>query len=162
MHNKKLADFFGSYPQHVIHSDRPHSCGKLLRPARATEAQSTEGTERSALLLSRHLSMEGMTASVAGCPYSLRLGSRAGYPSRVCSITGDAIDEIAAAIDQLEDDLRAHPRALKVPGATARTASIWLMLVALNPELARLMRHYMAPGRQAEQHAKPADSEFLV
>jgi hypothetical protein len=80
---------------------------------------------------------------------------RAGYPSRVCSIrgeepawgtvpgAGEGVDRIAEAIDQLESDLRAQTG---TPEVSARVAAIWLMVTALDPELARLVTRYTAPG----------------
>jgi len=69
----------------------------------------------------------------------------------VCSIQGDAIDQIAAAIDQLARDLQADSGVLRTVDYTARVADIWLMVTALDPDLARLVRRYLAP-------ADPGDS----
>jgi hypothetical protein len=57
----------------------------------------------------------------------------------VCSIKGDAIDRIAEAIDQLANDAQREN-----PGANlaARVADIWLMVTALDPELARRQQRY--------------------
>jgi len=66
----------------------------------------------------------------------------AGYPSTVCSIPGDAIEEIVAAIDQLANDARVKTE----PDLTARVAEIWSMVTALDPELARRQRGYAAPA----------------
>jgi hypothetical protein len=83
----------------------------------------------------------------------------AGYPSRVCSIlgaestwgtapgAGEGVDRIAEAIDQLESDLRAETG---TPEMSARVAAIWLMVTALDPELARLVTRYTAPGNPAD------------
>lgn len=70
----------------------------------------------------------------------------AGYSSPVCSIQGDAIDQIAAAIDQLARDLQADSGVLRTVDYTARVADIWLMVTALDPDLARLVRRYLAPA----------------
>jgi hypothetical protein len=72
-----------------------------------------------------------------GTPASIQ----AGYPSRVCSITGDPIDRIAAAIDQLARDAQA---ASNGPGLAARVALLWQMVSDLDPELARRTRGYTA------------------
>lgn len=61
----------------------------------------------------------------------------------MCSITGDAIERIAAAIDQVACD--AHGAADEM-ALTARIAEIWLMMGALDPELARRQRGYTAPA----------------
>lgn len=61
----------------------------------------------------------------------------------MCSITGDAIERIAAAIDQVASD--AHGVADEVE-LTARIAEIWLMMGALDPELARRQQGYTAPA----------------
>lgn len=83
----------------------------------------------------------------------------AGYPSRVCSIlgaesawgtvpgAGEGVDRVAEAIDQLESDLRAETG---TPEMSARIAAIWLMVTALDPELARLVTRYTAPGNPAD------------
>jgi hypothetical protein len=63
----------------------------------------------------------------------------------VCSTTGDAIDRIAAAIDQLASDVRA-PRGTAGEGElTMRVAAIWGMVSDLDPELARRAQRYAAP-----------------
>ena len=69
----------------------------------------------------------------------------------MCSIQGDAIDQIAAAIDQLARDVQADSGVLRTVDYTTRVADIWLMVTALDPGLARLVGRYMAP-------AGPADS----
>jgi hypothetical protein len=68
----------------------------------------------------------------------------------VCSILGDAIDQIAAAIDQLACDVRGGSGSAQ---HTARVADIWLMLAALDPELGRRMRRYTAPTDPADDVA---------
>jgi hypothetical protein len=60
----------------------------------------------------------------------------------VCSILGDAIDQIAAAIDELARDVREGSGSVR---DTARVADIWLMVTALDPELGRRMLRYTAP-----------------
>ncbi|HEX6451104.1 MAG TPA: hypothetical protein VF060_16760 [Trebonia sp.] len=60
----------------------------------------------------------------------------------MCSIMGDAIDRIAAAIDQVASDVRG---ASGEPELTARVAEIWLMMGALDPELSRRQQGYTAP-----------------
>ena len=57
----------------------------------------------------------------------------------MCSITGDEIDRIAAAIDQLATD--AHGDAGE-PELAVRVAGIWQMISALDPELDRRRRRY--------------------
>jgi len=68
-------------------------------------------------------------------------GLEAGYPSPVCSILGDAIDQIATAIDELVRDVREGSGSAE---HTARVADIWLMVTALDPELGRRMLRYTA------------------
>jgi hypothetical protein len=65
------------------------------------------------------------------------------YHPYVCSIMGDAIDRIAAAIDQVASDARG---AADEPELTARVAEIWLMMGALDPELSRRQQGYTAPA----------------
>jgi hypothetical protein len=71
----------------------------------------------------------------------LRQAGTAGYPSRVCSIKGDAIDRIAEAIDQLANDAQRETQGADL---AARVADIWLMVTALDPELARRQQGYTA------------------
>ena len=68
----------------------------------------------------------------------------------MCSILGDAIDQIAAAIDDLARDVREGSGSVQHADHTARVADIWLMVTALDPELARLVLRYTAPADQAD------------
>jgi hypothetical protein len=63
---------------------------------------------------------------------------------------GDAIDQIAAAIDELARDVREGPGSAQ---HTVRVADIWLMVAALDPELGRRMRRYTAPTDSADDVA---------
>jgi hypothetical protein len=72
-------------------------------------------------------------------------GTGAGYHSPVRSNTGDEIDRIATAIAQLESDARAPRDEAGEAGLVARTAALWQMLSALDPELARRAQRYTAP-----------------
>ncbi len=69
-----------------------------------------------------------------------------GYPSRVCSITGAAVDRIAEAIDQLASDARGENGEPRPVELAARVAELWLMVSALDPELARRKEHYTTPA----------------
>jgi hypothetical protein len=72
-----------------------------------------------------------------------------GYHSSVCSSTGDAVDRLAAAIDQLASDV--HDNA-NDPELAARVAGLWQMVSDLDPELARRTRGYTAlPGGGTSQ-----------
>jgi hypothetical protein len=73
----------------------------------------------------------------------LRPTARVRYYPHVCSITGDAIERIAAAIDQVASDVRG---VADEPELTARVAEIWLMMGALDPELARRQQGYATPA----------------
>jgi hypothetical protein len=70
----------------------------------------------------------------------------------VCSIRGEAIDRIAEAIDQLANDAQRES-----PGTdlAARVADIWLMVTALDPELARRQRQYTASTTPADGAPSP-------
>ena len=70
----------------------------------------------------------------------------AGYHSPVCSSTGDAIDRIAAAIDQLASDASDANGAASEAELTARVAALWQMVSDLDPELARRARRYTGPA----------------
>jgi hypothetical protein len=82
----------------------------------------------------------------------LRRTGPACYPSRVCSIRGEAIERIAEAIDQLANDAQREG-----PGTdlAARVADIWLMVTALDPELARRQRRYTASTTPADGAPSP-------
>jgi len=55
---------------------------------------------------------------------------------------GDAVDRIAAAIDQLAADMQDKA---SEPEMTTRVADLWQMVSDLDPELARRKRGYAAP-----------------
>jgi len=65
-----------------------------------------------------------------------------GYDPPVCSIPGDAIDRIVAAIDQLASDAQDAKAGVSEVELTARVASLWQMVSDLDPELARRARRY--------------------
>ena len=66
------------------------------------------------------------------------------YHSPVCSNTGDAVDRLAAAIDQLASDVHGNAND---PELAARVAGLWQMVSDLDPELARRTQGYTAlPG----------------
>lgn len=69
-----------------------------------------------------------------------------GYPSPVCSTTGDAIDRIAEAIDQLASDAQGESGEADPGALAARIADVWSMISALDPELARRKREYTTPA----------------
>ncbi len=69
-------------------------------------------------------------------------GPGAGSHSPVRSNTGDEIGRIAAAIDQLESDVRTGAGEAEL---TTRVALLWQMVSALDPELARRAQRYTAP-----------------
>lgn len=64
----------------------------------------------------------------------------------MCSTTGDAIDRIAEAIDQLANDAQGESGEPDPGALAARIAEIWSMISALDPELARRKREYTTPG----------------
>jgi F0F1-type ATP synthase beta subunit len=76
------------------------------------------------------------------------LPPRVGYPSPVCSSMGDAVDRIAAAIDQLATDVQAQrvqPDKMDEPEMATRVADLWQMVSDLDPELARRKQGYAKP-----------------
>lgn len=76
----------------------------------------------------------------------LRPTARLRYPSRVCSIMGDAIDRIAEAIDQLAIDAQGQSGEAEAGALATRVAELWLMVSALDPELARRRQRYAKPA----------------
>ena len=70
---------------------------------------------------------------------------RVGYASPVCSIPGDAIDRIVAAIDQLASDAQDAKAGVSEVELTSRVAILWQMVSDLDPELARRAQRYAGP-----------------
>jgi hypothetical protein len=68
--------------------------------------------------------------------------SQVGYDSPVCSNTGDAIDRITAAIDQLASDAQDAKGSMDEGELTTRIAALWRMVSDLDPELARRAQGY--------------------
>jgi hypothetical protein len=64
----------------------------------------------------------------------------------VCSSTGDAVDRIAAAIDQLASDAQDERGTAVNDDAVTRIAELWQMISDLDPELARRAKRYAAPN----------------
>jgi hypothetical protein len=60
----------------------------------------------------------------------------------VCSKTGDAIDRIVAAIDQLASDAHVAKAEAREDELTTRVATLWQMVSDLDPELARRAQRY--------------------
>lgn len=62
----------------------------------------------------------------------------------MCSSAGDAVDRLAAAIDQLASDVRGDA---SEPELAKRVAGLWQMVSDLDPELARRRQGYTTlPG----------------
>lgn len=70
---------------------------------------------------------------------------QAGYDSPVCSNTGDAIDRIVAAIDQLASDAHVANAKAREDELTTRVATLWQMVSDIDPELARRAQRYTGP-----------------
>jgi predicted dinucleotide-binding enzyme len=64
------------------------------------------------------------------------------YHSPVCSNTEDAIDRVAAAIDQLASDAQDAKGSVDEGELTTRIATLWQMVSDLDPELARRAQGY--------------------
>jgi len=97
----------------------------------------TVGSSRWARLRARQNTGRGLAKGPADL-------ARVRYHSSVCSNTGDAVNRLAAAIDQLADDARGDS---SDPALAARVAGLWQMVSDLDPELARRTRGYTAlPG----------------
>jgi hypothetical protein len=73
----------------------------------------------------------------------------------VCSNTGDAIDRVTAAIDQLASDSR-DAKGANEGELTTRIADLWLMVSDLDPELARRTRRYTALADDGPSAEGPA------
>jgi hypothetical protein len=61
----------------------------------------------------------------------------------VCSNTGDAVDRVTAAIDQLARDAQGDASESEL---AARVAGLWQMVIQLDPELARRAQGYAEPS----------------
>jgi hypothetical protein len=64
----------------------------------------------------------------------------------VCSNAGDAIDRIAAAIDQLATDVHDGTDGESDEDLTVRVASLWQMVGELDPDVARRTQRYTGPA----------------
>ena len=64
----------------------------------------------------------------------------------MCSTPGDAIDRIAAAIDQLALDARNGGDSAFDGEMAARIAGLWEMISDLDPDLARRALRYTTPA----------------
>ena len=123
---EKPAVIFRRVIHRKIHRSQPLACGKPVRRGGWPGLFPSFGTDP--WRLSRHADLSGPTHGGTGCGRSGRLG----YPSRVCSITGAAIDRIAAAIDQLASDARGEggeppARRARRPGrrVCGRWSALW-------------------------------------
>ena len=63
----------------------------------------------------------------------------------MCSNTGDALDRIVAAIDQLARDAQDADDEASRDELTMRVAALWRMVSELDPELARRAQRYTGP-----------------
>jgi hypothetical protein len=64
----------------------------------------------------------------------------------MCSNRGDAIDRIAAAIDQLASDMRETTDDEGAELLKARVADLWQMVSELDPDVARRAQRYTGPA----------------
>jgi hypothetical protein len=74
----------------------------------------------------------------------------------VCSSTGDAIERVAAAIDQLASDAQAARGKVGSDELAVRVASLWRMISDLDPELARRAQRYAGPGETSTADGAPS------
>lgn len=130
-----------------IHRAQRLACGKGVRTTHRTKGFSP-APERPLVSLHRHAERRaGITRQCRRRPGKLAAPKiAAGYHSPVCSSTGDAIDRIAAAIDQLASDARDANGEASEAELTARVATLWQMVSDLDPELARRARRYTGPA----------------
>jgi hypothetical protein len=141
---KKSVTFWPLVFHREIHRQQRFACGKRVRVIRRRgfspdiERTLDDRQQPRSTALRAWENAGGSTVKPPAC------ASPAGYPSSVCSNTGDAIDRVAAAIDQLASDV--HGSASE-PELAARVAGLWQMVSDLDPELARRTRGYTAlPG----------------
>jgi hypothetical protein len=74
----------------------------------------------------------------------------------VCSSTGDAIERIAAAIDQLARDAHDARGTTATDELATRVASLWQLVGDLDPELARRAQRYAAPADGTSADSAPS------
>ena len=144
MHKKNSVTFWPLLFHSKIHRQHKVACGKgvrvVRRPGFSPDIERTlDDSQQPRAPAPRECENAGSS------PCKPPAGkARAGYPSSVCSNTGDAVDRLAAAIDQLARDARGDA---SDPALAARVAGLWEMVSDLDPELARRRQGYTAlPG----------------
>ena len=141
MQEKTRQTFFAEISTVVFHSRTQLACGKRVR--HRVQQGPFPCTERRVVTPTAPLPASRRTARAD----SLRRVGQLSYPSRVCSIMGGAIDDavvrIAEAIDQLASDAQGDCDPSQI---AARVAELWLMVSALDPELARRKQRYTTPA----------------
>ena len=144
MHKKNSVTFWPLLFHSKIHRQLKVACGKgvraVRRPGFSPDIERTlDDSHRPRATAPR--ARENAGSSLCKPPAG---NAQAGYPSSVCSNTGDAVDRLAAAIDQLAHDVRGDA---SDPALAARVAGLWQMVSDLDPELARRTQGYTAlPG----------------
>jgi hypothetical protein len=144
VHKKNSVTFWPLLFHSKIHRQHKVACGKgvrvVRRPGFSPDVERTlDDSQQPRAPAPRECENAGSS------PWNrLRAEAQLGYPSSVCSNTGDAVDRLAAAIDQLARDARGDA---SDPALAARVAALWQMVSDLDPELARRTRGYTAlPG----------------
>ena len=74
----------------------------------------------------------------------------------MCSTTGDEIDRIVAAIDQLASDARDVKAGVSESELITRVAALWQMVSDLDPELARRAQRYTGRVGGGPSEQRPA------
>jgi hypothetical protein len=69
---------------------------------------------------------------------------------------GDAIERVAAAIDQLASDAQAARGKAGSDELIVRVASLWQLIGDLDPELARRAQRYARPAETAPADGAPS------
>jgi hypothetical protein len=144
VHKKNSVTFWPLLFHSKIHRQHKGACGKRVQVGRRLAfSPDIERTLDDSHQPSAPASRECENAGSS--PWNrLRAEAQLGYPSSVCSNTGDAVDRLAAAIDQLARDARGDA---SDPALAARVAALWQMVSDLDPELARRTQGYTAlPG----------------
>jgi hypothetical protein len=138
---KSWSHFRSEFSTSIMHRWKLYACGKRVPVANGrafipspNELRVADRTRSTAAPLVRRQRPHG-TAQ----PPARR--AAVGYSSPVCSSQGEAIDRVAAAIDQLATDARGRADHQEL---TARVADVWEMISDLDPELARRAQAYNA------------------
>jgi hypothetical protein len=139
---KKSVTFRAQVFHREIHTPHRLACGKPVRtdPLRDVFPRFRNGY---GCLSTGTAKPPGDARKIAAdCSEPAAPDERVGYYSPVCSNTGDSVERIRAAIDQLASDAQDAKGDMDEGELTTRIAILWRMVSDLDPELARRAQGY--------------------